>query len=29
VLTRAGTAPTTEDETAMSSLERSQEGVSV
>jgi MFS family permease len=29
VLTRAGGAPTTEDETARSSLERSQEGVSV
>jgi hypothetical protein len=29
VLTRAGAEPTTEDETAMSSLERSQEGVSV
>jgi MFS family permease len=29
VLTRAGAAPTTEDETAQSSLERNQEGVSV
>ena len=29
VLTRAGAAPTTEDETALSSLERNQEGVSV
>ena len=29
VLSRAGAAPTTEDETAQSSLERSQEGVSV
>jgi MFS family permease len=29
VLTRAGAAPTTEDETARSSLERNQEGVSV
>jgi hypothetical protein len=29
VLSRAGDAPTTEDETALSSLERNQEGVSV
>ena len=29
VLARAGDAPTTEDETAQSSLERNQEGVSV